>query len=335
MSVRVHNWMGEQSYLGVSKAIVTDNKDPDKKGRVRVLSPIFGETAWIPYITVEDGFFGPPDIGSIVYIETDGGDEDFLLVRGTVIDGDAPEIDTRDEFQRLIPTNRGWATPGPLDAKGKKIDPNSGHLIELDDGIALSSSGKVIQSKENKGIRFTTSGGSFLKFWEEEADGASKNRIELGTSDANLFQITDAIDSEGQKILLTDKDGRTIEIIQESDNIRLRDQSTSKYIDLKFSDDIIEIESSTIKIGSGAIEPIILGNQWVTYNNVQIVATLNALILAYTSLSGTMSTHTHPYTWEDGPGAGDTSPSGSSGPAAPAPAGLAGAPQLAIKGKVE
>lgn len=340
MSSRVIDWMGEDIYLGTSKALVIDNKDPDKKGRIQVNSPVFGVTGFIPYIYPDDGFFSPPDIGSVVYVETDGGDEDYIIATGTVNDGNAP-IDTRTEFQRLIPTNRGWATPGSLDAKGKKINPNSGHLIELDDGLAMTSNGQVVQTKENKGIRFTTSGGQYLHFWEEETDGSGQNRIEFGTSDSNLLKITDEADFEGQTIVITDKDGRTIEILKDSDNIQLRDKNTTKYIDLKIGEDTIELESSIIKLGSGAIEPIILGNSWEVYNNAEIVTKLNMLIVAVTTLAGALPTHTHTYADDNGSSVvtKTTSSPTPDGAAAsgeiPAPSAVAGPSLLAQKAKAE
>lgn len=340
MSSRVIDWMGDDVYLGTSKALVVDNKDPDKKGRIQVNSPVYGVTGFIPYIYPDDGFFSPPDIGSVVYIETDGGDEDYLIATGTVNDGNAP-IDTRTEFQRLIPTNRGWATPGPLSAKGTKLDPNSGHLIELDDGLAMTSNGHVVQSSANKGMRFSTSGGSFFRIWEEESDGASKNRIELGTSDANLIQITDALDNLGQTITLSDKDGRTVEILKDSDNVQLRNGDSSKYINLKIGEDTIELESSIIKLGSGAVQPIILGTLWEAYNNAEIVAKLNMLIVAVTTLAAALPTHTHTYADDNGSSVvtkTTSAPTPTGGGAAgqiPAAAAVAGSSLLAQKAKAE
>lgn len=319
MSTRTRNWMGQDIYVGSSKAIVIDNKDPDLKGRIRVNSPVFGETSFIPYIYPDDGFFSPPDIGSIVYVEADGCDPDYPIARGTDNGGNPPNVDTRSVFRRLIPTNRGWATPGDLDAQSKPKISNGGHLLELDDGIATLSGGSVVHTKASKGIRFTTSGGNFLKFWEEGSDGSGKNLIEL-----------------------VDSDGRTIEISKDNDRIRLRDSATSKYIDLRFTDDVIEIESSTVKIGKNAIEPIILGTSWETYHNAEIVAKLNMLIAAVTTVasSGTgYPAHTHvfsdPNSGFTGTTSGPTPNAGGALAQIPAPSAIAGPSLLAIKGKVE
>lgn len=260
MSVRFHDYTGELKYLAPSKAIVTDNKDPLNKGRVRVYSPVFGYTPWIFCITSEDGFFAPPDIDTIVYIEADGGDPNYLFIRGIVNDGDDLDPDTPQSFRREVPTNRGWVSPGFLDATGKVITPNSGHIIELDDGIALNSDGTIAHTSESKGIRLTTSGGHYLHLWEEEAEGSSKNRVELGTSQSQILQLIDDSDPTKQQIVLKDAEERTIEIIKESDRIRIRNRAGSIFIDVDFANDIVEIDANNVKVGTSADQSIVRGD---------------------------------------------------------------------------
>jgi len=293
MSVRVKNWMGEAVYLGPSKAIVIDNKDPSKKGRIRVKSPVFGDTAFIHYVYPDDGFFGPPDVGSIVYIVPDGGDPDFLIAWATINDGDRVNPDTRLQFRRDVPTNRGWASPGDLEGSGKPIGVNAGHLFEMDDGIAMvASNGTVTHTKEKKGIRFTTSGGHFLKMLEEETAGATQNRVELGsigghkfslydeasrssklqraeisTTGGQFLSLIDDADSVKQQVILRDVDNRTIEIIKESDRIRIRNSAGTIFIDIDFANDIIEIDANNVKIGTAAAEALVRGDTFRTLFN--------------------------------------------------------------------
>jgi len=293
MSIKVKNWMGEYSYLGPSKALVVDNKDPSFKGRIKVLSPVFGETGYIHYIYPEDGFFSPPDIGSVVLVETDGGDPNYIVARGTINDGDKLNPDTRVELRRSVPTNRGWSTPGDLDALGKPLSTNGGHLIELDDGLAIDNNGNVTHTKESKGFRVSTLGGHFLRMWEEETDGTQKNRIELGTSGGHSFfmadeagktsnqqriefkttgnqyvQLIDEADSQQQQVIIKDADLRTIEIIKSSDRIRIRNSSNTIHIDIDLANDTIEVDAKIVKLGTNATEHLVRGDAFRTLFNM-------------------------------------------------------------------
>ncbi len=60
----------EDSYLGRSRGIVIDNRDPLKRGRIKVNHPLLGETVWIPYIR-SPHCFDIPDVGDIVYVILD------------------------------------------------------------------------------------------------------------------------------------------------------------------------------------------------------------------------------------------------------------------------
>lgn len=334
MSVKVRDTFGETTYLGMSKAIVIDNKDPDHKGKIRVLSPIFGSTPFIPFLTPDDGMFCPPDIGSVVYIEAGGGSSSYLIATKVINDGPDLNPDTPSDFQRDVPTNRGWVSPGSLNSEGKPDTNNSGHKIEFDDGIATTTNNSVTQTKENKGFRITTSGGHSIILMEEDTDGSQQNRIKIETKNGQKILLADSNDSETQKIILTDSEDRSIEILKDDNKIILKNGDSSIYIDLQFSVDTIETEASTIKIGKNAVEPIILGNQWVIYNNAEIVTKLNALIAAYETLNGNYGSHTHSYT-DDGNPMTTGGPSSGGGASGLSTAGSAGSQQLAQKGVVE
>lgn len=124
-------------YAGRSRAVVLDNVDPKKRGRIRVNHPILGETVWIDYLK-NPGQFDVPNIGDIVYVEADCGDIEFPIAHGCIVKGKDGDLSTPEAFQRSKPTNRGLYTP-------------DGHLLELDDGKG--------PLKQEKGVRLTTSGG--------------------------------------------------------------------------------------------------------------------------------------------------------------------------------
>jgi hypothetical protein len=142
------NAIGNLKYVGISRAVVVDNNDPLKRGRIRVLSPVLGETNWIPYLTTP-GTFNVPDVDTVVYIQCDGGFYTHPVAWGNLNYGEDDDLQFPEEFQRVAPTNRGIYTPG-------------GHLIEIDDGEDEAGS--------KKGIRITTSDNTVINIADEPTD---------------------------------------------------------------------------------------------------------------------------------------------------------------------
>lgn len=140
--------LGDVKYIARSRAVVVDNNDPAKRGRIRVNSPVLGETEWIDYLTAPNSF-NVPDVGSIVYVECDGGYHTHPIAWGNVNYGEDNDLQFPTAFQRITPNNRGFYTPG-------------GHLIEFDDGVGLTESGK--------GLRLTASGGNSISITEDLTD---------------------------------------------------------------------------------------------------------------------------------------------------------------------
>lgn len=161
--------IGSIKYTSRSRAKVTNNVDPLKKGRIVVFHPIIGETEWIDYLTAP-GTFTVPEIGDIVYVEADSGSHNHLVAWGNLTKGLDSAKDIPEEFVRYKPTNRGMYTP-------------EGHLFEMDDGENLA------QSK--KGIRFTTAGGIKVHILDDPAD--TQVNIEMPTGDQFKMTPTDGI----------------------------------------------------------------------------------------------------------------------------------------------
>lgn len=177
---------GGMKYAGISRAAVIDNVDPDKKGRVRVITPLFGESNWIPYLK-QAGFFGVPDKGDVVYVTTDGGKHTYLVAFGNLTCG--PENETLPEdFTRMLPSNRGMYSP-------------KGHLIELDDGTTLIKTGS--------GIRLTTASGSKIHIVDDPT--APSTTIERAEGQKIVLDgLTDKIEMEvsfGDKISISAAQG--------------------------------------------------------------------------------------------------------------------------------
>lgn len=171
---------GDAKIVSRSKAKVIDNKDPQKKGRIRVFHPLMGETGFIPYLSAP-GSFSVPDIDDVVFLEAEAGYLNHAVAWGNVNSQSNDSPDFPDVFQRVIPTNRGFFTSG-------------GHLIELDDGKGPASTGQ--------GIRITTSGGIIIGLDDLQ------DTISVTTSAGTNVEINGTDDS----IIATTNFGDTLEL---------------------------------------------------------------------------------------------------------------------------
>jgi len=182
----------DNKYIARSRAIVIDNKDPNKRGRIRVRHPLLGDTVWINYLKAS-GQFDVPKIGDVVYIECDCGEDSHPVASGCIVKGKDGDLDIPEVFQRVNPTNKGMYTPG-------------GHLVELDDGEGPTNLGK--------GVRVTTTGG--IKIHALEGSPAeSKVLIELPNGiTIEADGISDSIKAStafGDKIELSRDNGWQVE----------------------------------------------------------------------------------------------------------------------------
>ena len=168
------NSMGQLKYVGISRAIVIDNDDPAKRGRIRVNSPALGETSWIPYLTTP-GTFSVPDVDSVVYIQCDSGYYNYPIAWGNFNYGTDDDLQFPAAFQRVSPTNRGVYTPG-------------GHLLELDDGTDPIT-------KKDSGLRITTAAGIKVDIKDETSDSSVDILMPSGTH-FNIDGTTDKITLE-------------------------------------------------------------------------------------------------------------------------------------------
>lgn len=161
---------GRITYSGISRAVVIDINDPIKRGRIRVNSPVLGETGWIPYLTMP-GSFSVPSKEDVVYIECDGGSYEHPVAWGNLNRGEDTDLKFPEVFQRIAPTNRGLYTP-------------KGTLLELDDGSTALDT--------DSGVRITTYNGT--KFSVNSFDDSITGEVVFGDrfelSAANGFQVS-------------------------------------------------------------------------------------------------------------------------------------------------
>ncbi len=232
------NTNGNSRYAGRSRALVVNNADPKSRGRIRVNSPLLGETGWIPYLRLPFAF-DPPEIGDIVYIECDGGFETHPVAWGKLTklnDDGSPDIP--EEFQRTFPSNRGFYTPG-------------GHLIEFDDG-----SDTIIGT--GKGIRITTSGGKKLHLVDDptassiliEDENANSIKIDslLSVMDIALQSTTAQIDGISDKITVSAAFGDTLSV-SATDGIQAS-TPTGTSLSMKNAEIIVDTNGTNITLNA-------------------------------------------------------------------------------------
>mgnify|MGYP001582407957 CR=1 FL=1 len=172
---RIRDGYGKPKYVGRSRAVVVDNRDPLKRGRIMVDSPVLGETVWIDYLKLPHQF-DVPSIGDVVYIECDGGEYEFPVAWGNITKGldESPEIPT--VFKRAVPTNRGFYTP-------------EGHTLEFDDGESrpTNSPKDTDLTTKSRGIRITSSQNNKIHIIED--DDNSKQYILIEDKTGNMIKL--------------------------------------------------------------------------------------------------------------------------------------------------
>lgn len=200
--------LGSLRYAGRSKALVEDNVDPQKRGRVRVKHPLLGDlSVWVAYLT-PPGVFTAPQIGDVVYIEADSGEYSHPVAWGNLTKNGGGAVP--DTFLRATPTNRGMYTP-------------NNHLFEMDDGQT--------SAKTDDGIRLTTSAGHKFHLIDDTAQTSitladSKGNESKLDSLANVWTWTMAagtnmtIDGSQDLLSMTTDSGDTVSI-SASDGIQM------------------------------------------------------------------------------------------------------------------
>lgn len=172
---RTKDTYGRPKYAARSKAVVIDNRDPLKRGRIQVNHALLGETVWIDYLRLP-GIFDVPSIGDLVYVEADCGEFEFPLAWGNCTKGpdDAPDIPA--EFKRNVPTNRGMFSPG-------------GHILEMDDGLSnpTNSPNDKSLTTTNRGIRITSSTNNRLHLIDDPAN--NNQYVLLADAGGNFIKL--------------------------------------------------------------------------------------------------------------------------------------------------
>lgn len=149
---------------GVTPGIVTNNRDPDKLGRLKVKFPCFSdnnETDWIRMTTFmtggERGSFFLPEVGDEVLVAFEHGDINLPYVIGMLWNGVDQPPETNSDGQnniRKIKSRSGHEIIFNDDSTTRQekieIHTNAGHKIVLDDSAGQEKIEIVDKSENNK-----------------------------------------------------------------------------------------------------------------------------------------------------------------------------------------
>ena len=223
-------------YYGKYRGFVTDVKDPDNRGRVKVTVPSIlgeGESQWaepcFPYVGWADAaLIAVPPVGAAIFVEFIEGDASApVWVGGFIRDpNDMPE-DYRDQLVKMIRTE-------------------TGHMLIFDDfdeepKITLHSSTDAKVEMDHEGsIQLTGQDGALVKI-----DAAAG---EIVVEDANGNSIT----MSASGIACEDANGNQI---------------TTSASGVEVKGTTINIEGSSVTVGGAGGEPLIKGSTFLSLFN--------------------------------------------------------------------
>lgn len=179
----------DEAVRGVFVGVVTDNKDPDKLGRVKVRFPWLddkAESTWAriatPMAGKGRGFFFPPEVGDEVLVAFEHGDMRFSYVLGAIWNGkDTPPDGAEDAIdgsgkvvRRIVRSRAGHTITFNDDSGGGgiTIEDKKGNKVVLDAAknslqviakgdLTIQAGGKVI-IKGKSGIKLDSEQGKAI-----------------------------------------------------------------------------------------------------------------------------------------------------------------------------
>lgn len=214
---------------GFFRAIVRENKDPEKMGRVRVEYPWFqGDSSerlseWasvcMPYASKQSGFFFLPEVDDEVLVFVENGDLDHPLVFGALYTGQHPSPAAGREGD--------GNSNGTNDLK--YLGTRSGHVLCFDD--SSGNQGIVLRDKQNRRLEIQS----------------KKNALLLSDADSNQITIAEGV--------ITVQNSGGDKVVVEKNTIRIQSQN-------------VKIEAAqTLELGTGASEALVKGQAFMALFN--------------------------------------------------------------------
>lgn len=232
--IRLVRHIDEKRY-GKYRGIVTDNKDPQKRARLKLRVPSVladQETDWtlpcLPYGGIaQQGMFMVPEVDAQVWVEFEEGDIHRPIWVGTFWqqEGDPPEDAAKEE-----PTTRLLQT-------------KSGHILQFDDADGEEQ---------------------FRLHHPSEAEVVIDPNGTISLTDAQGATVT--LDADAGEILIEDANGNSM--LMSSSGTTIEDSNGNK-IEMAGSGITVKgqqivVEGSQVSLGGSGGEPIIKGQSFLT-----------------------------------------------------------------------
>jgi len=230
-------------YYGKYRGFVTDNADPDKRGRLKVRVPsVLGtaETSWaLPCVPfggkAGHGFFMIPEVDAQVWVEFEEGDPSLPIWTGTF-----------------------WQQSSDVPSEATAQSPPTTRLVK-------TVSGHLLQFDDKSGSE---------KFTLKHPTGTSAVIDDKGTvtlTDAGGNTVT--LDADNKKITVEDANGNKIEMA--AAGITVTDANNNKVemaaagVTVESSAQVV-IKASMVQLGGAGGEPLIKGTSFMTAFNTHI-----------------------------------------------------------------
>lgn len=225
----------QSRYFGKYRGFVTDNADPENRGRLKLVVPsVLGEaeTDWalpcLPFGGLADqGFFMVPEVDAQIWVEFEEGNLSYPIWTGTFWQqsGDAPA-----EVSGPEPTARLIKTP-------------SGHLLHFED----MSGQERVNLKHNSGAELLIDENGTLSLTDKNGAkvtlDAAANTVSVEDTNGNALEMSTA------GTTVTDSNGNKIEMA--AAGITVKGQQ-------------VVVEGQQVKLGGQAGEPLIKGQSFLS-----------------------------------------------------------------------
>jgi hypothetical protein len=322
-------------YYSIYRAEVTSNLDEEFRGRIKAKVPsLFGDTELPNWINPRDlrasgfnkGEFYPPELGSWVFVEFEGGDTNYPVYSG----GWHGDLDEGDNTGPELPKDFAYDEDGSPKKRGYR-DP-SGNRIVFDatkdkqklilaasDGVKDTPREHTLEfslEKDKELLKIASLAHFFVMDDTKDKEGVylihktgtqfqidAKGSMKIFTKSGHLLSMNE----EDSTVLLNSKDGSTIAV---KDNIVIADASGKSTVNISkdtvqittAKDLVMQSNSATLKSGSisldGGNAKMTLGSAKIAMGTAacEIVDTLIKIIDAFLNDPALVGTGTGPST---------------------------------------